>query len=136
MPLQPCSNAHISTQFSFWHIPYIAWRLIADFSCDEISLLVIQSCWYNICILGSFHINYLSENTEIINITPSQAIVEDLERFCEEFGSGRSEDKDEDDDIENSKLKTSGKPADFQALFGRGDDNNDHFMIGIKYTNR
>ncbi|KAG6412119.1 hypothetical protein SASPL_124788 [Salvia splendens] len=74
----------------------------------------------------------------LIKLTPTKhkAIVEDLERFCEEFGSGRSEDKDEDDDIENSKLKTSGKPADFQALFGRGDDNNDHFMIGIKYTNR
>lgn len=71
-----------------------------------------------------------------VNIFPLQATVENLERFCKEFGSGRTESKDEDNDLEIPKLRTSGKPPDFQALFGRGDDNNDHFMIGVKYTNR
>ncbi|XP_057775632.1 protein NUCLEOLAR FACTOR 1-like [Salvia miltiorrhiza] len=74
----------------------------------------------------------------LIQLTPTKhkVTVENLERFCEEFGSGRTENKDEDDDLEIPKLRTSGKPLDFQVLFGRGDDNNDHFMIGIKYTNR
>lgn len=66
---------------------------------------------------------------------PLQATVDNLERFYEEFGSGSTESKDEDDDFEIPKSRSSGKPADFQALFGKHDDN-DHFMIGIKYTNR
>lgn len=62
--------------------------------------------------------------------------MENLERFCEEFDSGRTESKDEDEDLEIPKSRSSGKPSDFQALFGRGNDDSDHFMIGIKYTNR
>lgn len=61
--------------------------------------------------------------------------MENLERFCEEFGSGTTDGKEEDDDLEIAKPRNSGKPADFQALFGKHDDN-DHFMIGLKYTNR
>ncbi|KAH6798937.1 U3 small nucleolar RNA-associated protein [Perilla frutescens var. frutescens] len=73
----------------------------------------------------------------LIQLTPTKqkATVENLERFCEEFGSGRTESNLEDDDLEIPKPKSSGKPPDFQALLGK-DDANDHFMIGIKYTNR
>lgn len=73
----------------------------------------------------------------LIKLTPTKhkATVESLDRFCEEFGSGTTESKDEDDDLEIPKPRNSGKPADFQALFGKH-DYNDHFMIGIKYTNR
>lgn len=60
--------------------------------------------------------------------------MENLARFYEEFGSGGNENKD-DDDSENPKSKRSAKPSDFQALLGQ-DNDNDHFMIGIKFTNR
>ncbi|KAL8509562.1 hypothetical protein ACS0TY_016687 [Phlomoides rotata] len=72
----------------------------------------------------------------LIQLTPSKhkANVENLERFYEEFGSGRSESKDDVDDSQISKSKNSRKPPDFQALFE--DNDNDHFTIGIKYTNR
>lgn len=60
--------------------------------------------------------------------------MENLERFYEEFGSGRTESKDDVDGSEISKSKNSRKPPDFQALFD--DNDNDHFMVGIKYTNR
>ncbi|KAL3835491.1 hypothetical protein ACJIZ3_010227 [Penstemon smallii] len=73
----------------------------------------------------------------LIHLIPSKhkANVENLERFYEEFGSGRTEDRDDEDDSENQKSKKSAKPSDFQALLGR-DNNNDHFMIGVKFTNR
>ncbi|KAH6798337.1 U3 small nucleolar RNA-associated protein [Perilla frutescens var. frutescens] len=73
----------------------------------------------------------------LIQLTPTEqkATVENLERFCEEFGFGRTESNLEDDDLEIPKPKSSGKPPDFQALLGK-DDANDHFMIGIKFTNR
>lgn len=61
--------------------------------------------------------------------------MENLERFYEEFGSGRTESKDDNDGMEIPTRKSSGKPPDFQALFGR-DNDNDHFMMGIKFTNR
>ena len=54
-----------------------------------------------------------------------------MDRFTEEFGSGGVESEEEDEDVENSKRKKSSKPSDFQSLFGG--NNNDHFMIGIKY---
>ncbi|KAK6152161.1 hypothetical protein DH2020_014796 [Rehmannia glutinosa] len=66
----------------------------------------------------------------LIQLTPSKhkANVENLERFYEEFGSGRTEDKNDYDDAEIPKSKKSTKPSDFQALLGR-DNDNDHFMI-------
>ncbi|KAK4432707.1 Digestive organ expansion factor [Sesamum alatum] len=73
----------------------------------------------------------------LIQLTPSKhkANVENLERFYEEFGSGRTESRDEDDASEISQSKKSAKPPDFQALLGR-DNDNDHFMIGVKFTNK
>ncbi|KAL0337145.1 UNVERIFIED_CONTAM: Digestive organ expansion factor [Sesamum calycinum] len=73
----------------------------------------------------------------LIQLTPSKhkANVENLERFYEEFGSGRTESRDEDDDSEIPKPKKSAKPPDFQALLGRENDN-DHFVIGVKFTNK
>ncbi|PIN11545.1 hypothetical protein CDL12_15848 [Handroanthus impetiginosus] len=72
----------------------------------------------------------------LIQLTPSKnkANVENLERFYEEFGSGANENKD-GDDSEIPKSKKSMKPPDFQALLGQ-DNDNDHFMVGIKFTNR
>ncbi|KAL0344934.1 UNVERIFIED_CONTAM: U3 small nucleolar RNA-associated protein 25, partial [Sesamum radiatum] len=72
----------------------------------------------------------------LIQLTPSKhkANVENLERFYEEFGSGRTESRDEDNDPEIPKPKKSAKPPDFQALLGR-DNDNDHFVIGVKFTN-
>lgn len=64
-----------------------------------------------------------------------QANVENLERFYEEFGSGITEIRDDDNDPESPKPKKSAKPRDFQALLG-SDNDNDHFMVGIKFTNR
>lgn len=53
--------------------------------------------------------------------------VDNIDRFSEEFGTDGIEEQDKDD-VENKKPS---KPSDFQALFGG--NNNDHFMIGIKY---
>ncbi|XP_022879433.1 digestive organ expansion factor homolog isoform X2 [Olea europaea var. sylvestris] len=75
--------------------------------------------------------------TRLIQLTPSKnkADVENIGRFNEEYGSGSTEDQYEEDDLEISKSKKSTKPSDFQALLGR-DNNNDHFMIGIKFTKK
>ena len=69
----------------------------------------------------------------------SQVNVEHIDRFADEFGAGVVEDDKEQNelsqkvqDYENSKAQKSSKPSDFQALFGA--NNNDHFMIGIKFT--
>ncbi|KAL6542874.1 hypothetical protein OROHE_010394 [Orobanche hederae] len=70
----------------------------------------------------------------LIQLTPPKhkANVENLERLYEEFGS---RNKDDEGDSEIPKLKNSAKPPDFQALLGKNNDN-DHFMIGVKYTNK
>ncbi|OVA17570.1 Digestive organ expansion factor [Macleaya cordata] len=75
----------------------------------------------------------------LIQLTPSshKVNVEYTDRFLDEFGVGEV-DKNElsngVDDGETSKSQKSSKPSDFQALFGG--NNNDHFMIGIKFTRR
>ncbi|KAL3625180.1 hypothetical protein CASFOL_030634 [Castilleja foliolosa] len=73
----------------------------------------------------------------LIQLTPSKhkANVENLERFYDEFGSGITEDNNDEDESEIQKSKKSAKPSDFQALLGR-DNNNDHFIIGVKYTHK
>ncbi|KAL3625165.1 hypothetical protein CASFOL_030619 [Castilleja foliolosa] len=73
----------------------------------------------------------------LIQLTPSKhkANVENVERFYDEFGSGITEDNNDEDESEIQKSKKSAKPSDFQALLG-GDNNNDHFMIGVKYTHK
>ena len=65
--------------------------------------------------------------------------MEHIDRFSDEFGTGVVEDDQEQNelfqkvqDYENSIVQKSSKPSDFQALFGA--NNNDHFMIGIKFT--
>lgn len=61
-----------------------------------------------------------------------QLNVENNDRFLDEFGTGTGEDKEEVDGNESSNPQKSSKPSDFQVLFGG--NNNDHFMIGIKFT--
>uniref|UniRef100_A0A7C8YSV0 U3 small nucleolar RNA-associated protein 25 n=1 Tax=Opuntia streptacantha TaxID=393608 RepID=A0A7C8YSV0_OPUST len=67
----------------------------------------------------------------LIQLAPSgnKVKVEYMERFCNEFGV----DADEEDELEAKQQKPS-KPADYQALFGA--NNNDHFMVGIKFTRK
>lgn len=57
--------------------------------------------------------------------------MEHMDRFDKDFGVDVEEDAD-DVEAKNSKLKKSSKPSDYQALFGA--NNNDHFMVGIKFT--
>ncbi|PHT84208.1 hypothetical protein T459_12651 [Capsicum annuum] len=72
----------------------------------------------------------------LIDLTPPKykSNVEERERFYSEFGAGVSEDKEAEDVAEMSESKRNSKPSDFQTLFGG--NNNDHFMIGIKFTRR
>ncbi|KAI3819299.1 hypothetical protein L1987_13126 [Smallanthus sonchifolius] len=67
----------------------------------------------------------------LIQLTPEghKVNVDHIGRFSGEFGSGRSNDEDG-----ISKPWRKSKPLDFQALFGG--NNNDHFMIGIKFTKK
>lgn len=60
--------------------------------------------------------------------------MENLDHFSEKFGTGVAYDNEdnEGDVIGNLKSQKTSKPSDFQALFGG--NNNDHFMIGIKFT--
>ncbi|EPS62103.1 hypothetical protein M569_12691, partial [Genlisea aurea] len=73
----------------------------------------------------------------LIQLTPfkHRANVYNLERFFKEFGDEEIETKSDNGEVEIPKLKKSAKPPDFEALFGQGNDN-DHFMIDIKFTNR
>ncbi|XP_021758157.1 U3 small nucleolar RNA-associated protein 25-like [Chenopodium quinoa] len=70
----------------------------------------------------------------LIQLTPSahKVNVEYMDRFNKDFGA----DEEDDDDIEakDSKLKKPSKPSDYQSLFGA--NNNDHFMVGIKFTRK
>ncbi|KAJ9550639.1 hypothetical protein OSB04_014684 [Centaurea solstitialis] len=72
----------------------------------------------------------------LIQLTPSghkaSVNVEHIDRFSDGFGPGRSNEQPDEDGI-SKPLKTS-KPLDFEALFGG--NNNDHFMIGIKFTKK
>ncbi|XP_024959418.1 U3 small nucleolar RNA-associated protein 25 isoform X2 [Cynara cardunculus var. scolymus] len=70
----------------------------------------------------------------LIQLTPAghKVNVEHIDRFSDGFGPGRSDEQQDEDGISKS-WKTS-KPSDFQALFGG--NNNDHFMIGIKFTKK
>ncbi|CAK9170662.1 unnamed protein product [Ilex paraguariensis] len=72
----------------------------------------------------------------LIQLTPAKhkVNVEHNDRFYNEFATGGVEDKEELEYIDNSTSQKSSKPSDFQALFG--ENNNDHFMIGIKFTRR
>lgn len=71
-----------------------------------------------------------------IQLTPSshKVNVEHLDRFSNDLGAGSKEDSEDKSvvhDDQKSKSESS-KPSDFQVLFGG--NNNDHFMIGIKFT--
>ncbi|KAI3805579.1 hypothetical protein L1987_28094 [Smallanthus sonchifolius] len=70
----------------------------------------------------------------LIQLTPEghKVNVDHIGRFSGEFGSGRSDDQEDEDGI--SKTWRKSKPLDFHALFGG--NNNDHFMIGIKFTKK
>ncbi|KAG5566397.1 hypothetical protein RHGRI_002094 [Rhododendron griersonianum] len=74
----------------------------------------------------------------LIQLTPPthKVNVESLDRFSDEFGTGvaYNNEDNEGDVIGNLKSQKTSKPSDFQALFGG--NNNDHFMIGIKFMRR
>ena len=60
--------------------------------------------------------------------------MEHLDRFSDEFGTGVADENEDDEgnDNEISKSQKPSKPSDYQALLDG--NNNDHFMIGIKFT--
>lgn len=56
-----------------------------------------------------------------------------MDRFSTKFGSEEHKGNTEnDDESENAKPLKSSKATDFQILFGG--NNEDDFMIGIKFT--
>lgn len=67
----------------------------------------------------------------LIQLTPpgNKANIEYRDRFYNEFGA----ETEENNDMIESPKKSS-KPSDFDALFGA--NNNDHFMVGIKFTRK
>ncbi|MFS7918496.1 putative digestive organ expansion factor, predicted [Helianthus anomalus] len=70
----------------------------------------------------------------LIQLTPEghKVNVDHVDRFSDEYGSGQSDDQ-EDEDVRTKSWKKS-KPLDYQALLGA--NNNDRFMIGIKFTKK
>ncbi|KAK3033327.1 hypothetical protein RJ639_034174 [Escallonia herrerae] len=85
-------------------------------------------------------LSLIEENHTLIFIHMSvlnrfeQVNVEHIDRFYDDFGAAEIEDPENEGENENSKAHKSSKPSDFQSLFGG--NNNDHFMIGIKFTRR
>lgn len=71
----------------------------------------------------------------LIQLTPlsNKVNVEYMDRFDKDFGVDVEEDED-DVEAKDLKLKKPSKPSDYQALFGA--NNNDHFMVGIKFTRK
>lgn len=79
----------------------------------------------------------------LVQLTPvtHKVNVEYLDRFSDEFGSEDINSTDRKHELSNnvlnngnSKPQKSSKPSDYQTLFGS--NNNDHFMIGIKFTRK
>ncbi|KAJ6852080.1 U3 small nucleolar RNA-associated protein 25 isoform X2 [Iris pallida] len=72
---------------------------------------------------------------KLIHLTPlsRKSNVEHIDRFTKEFGADDVEE--DDDEIDgSSKYKKPPKSKDFELLFSG--NNNDHFMIGMKFTKR
>lgn len=62
-----------------------------------------------------------------------QVNVEHMDRFSTKFGSEEHKvDMENGEESENAKLHKSSKATDFEILFGG--NNEDDFMIGIKFT--
>ncbi|XP_071725639.1 protein NUCLEOLAR FACTOR 1-like [Rutidosis leptorrhynchoides] len=74
-----------------------------------------------------------TKKREVIQLTPSgnKVNVDHIGRFTDEFGTGRSNDPEDEDGLFKSWKKS--KSADFQSLIGG--NNKDDSMIGIKFTN-
>uniref|UniRef100_A0A7N0VFN5 U3 small nucleolar RNA-associated protein 25 n=1 Tax=Kalanchoe fedtschenkoi TaxID=63787 RepID=A0A7N0VFN5_KALFE len=75
----------------------------------------------------------------LIQLTPPNQKVnlEHMDRFSNEFGAGIVEEEEEKTSSLqkcNDSNSKSSKPSDFRALFDG--NNNDHFMMGIKFTRK
>uniref|UniRef100_A0A7N0TL50 U3 small nucleolar RNA-associated protein 25 n=1 Tax=Kalanchoe fedtschenkoi TaxID=63787 RepID=A0A7N0TL50_KALFE len=75
----------------------------------------------------------------LIQLTPpnQKVNVEHMDRFSNEFGAGIVEEEEEKTSSLqkcNDSNSKSSKPSDFRALFDG--NNNDHFMMGIKFTRK